>query len=152
MPGLTMLPIAAVVAVVSAQMGVTGVPASLDEAISPSARSVASTVMYRGQRRIGEVASDGLIDCDAYDGAFVVTNRKGTWLNIEAATSGLLGFARRSAPGRWTVFAAPRRPIGRAQRRTATRWDVFRGSRGVGRTVGPHGPQAAAALLVACWL
>ena len=106
--------------------------------------------MYWGLQRVGEVDSDGDVVCDAYAGAFVVTNHQGTWLNVNAATSGLLGFARRSASGRWAVFTAPRRPVGSAQRRTARIWDVFKGSRRAGHTGGPSGPAAAAALLVAC--
>jgi|tagenome__1003787_1003787.scaffolds.fasta_scaffold20828817_2 hypothetical protein len=138
-----MLAAAAAIAVITA-----AAPAA--DSTTRSAHAEGSTAMYWSQERVGEVDSAGHVVCDAYGGAFVVTNRKGTWLNVNAATSGLLGFARRSASGQWIVFSVPGRRVGSVQRRNGRRWDVFKGSRRSGYVVGPAGPAAGAALLLAC--
>lgn len=125
---------------------------------APGALVRASTVMYWGNTRIGTVdpgeysnPRDLAISCDAYSGGGVETNRQGTSLVAFSEMNYNFGFGRLLRPGRWSFRSAKGRLlVGYAQRRTPLRWDVLKGTHRVGHTVGPDGPQAAAALLLVC--
>jgi hypothetical protein len=66
------------------------------------------------------------------------------------------GWARRVAPSRWNVVAAPLEggpyePYGRIVRRTRNRWTYYASGHVLGYTLGPDGPAAATAALIFWW-
>ena len=128
--------------------------------------SGAVTQMYRGANNVGRIeasigqirAEEWHVDCDASDsGAFLTRGRslrERTRINVHHWDGYLDGYSRLQGDGRWVIYHAPNlgfaNPLaGVAVRRSPWHWDVLRGRRTVGRTVGPDGPEAATAFLIA---
>jgi hypothetical protein len=93
----------------------------------------------------------------------ILTNKKNTWLNVlwGGLKLSVVGHARPLRPGMWAIYedsdpsgwrsgSGGARLRGYAVQRTSRRWDVRRLNRTVAHTLGPDGPQAAAAFLLVC--
>ena len=111
------------------------------------------TCVYVGAKRVARFDGQQLWGDNCYEGSLVTTNKQRTWINLASAMSGRWGFARLIKPGRWDVYslhAVKPRLVGYADRRNPLRWDVLRANRTVAHTLGPDGPEAAAAFLIFC--
>jgi hypothetical protein len=114
------------------------------------------TLMYLGNKQVGSISADGLIDCDAYAGGTVRRARNGRAIGVHFIDGVLAGYAVLRARGRWQIYDRDggTRLVGSTVRRTAVRWDVLRkariGEHVIGHTQGPSGPEAATAFLTIC--
>jgi hypothetical protein len=124
------------------------------------------TQMYRDGKEVGLLvpgqigqyrAETWYVDCE---GSPFVTRgrspRERRRINVHHWDGAVDGYSLLQRPGRWVIYRSIYRPTvaGVAVRRSATRWVVLRrtGDGWVyefGYTIGPDGPPAAAALLIA---
>jgi hypothetical protein len=156
--GTTVFVLGAVIASMAVGKSVRPAPARTSTTAARAASVRSATVMYWGNHRIGTVDPGVFanplilaISCPLYSGGGVEINRQRTWMVVFSAMNYNFGTARLLRAGKWSVYSAEHRAlVGYAERRTPLRWDVVKGSRKVGHTVGPDGPQAAAALLLVC--
>jgi hypothetical protein len=116
----------------------------------------APTQMYRGQTNAGTIEPVGLrhwsVDCpNGNSGSEVFIGARRRRIYVRHWDGNLDGYADLQSSGRWTIYRASVdpgerwKPVGLALRRSATRWEILKGRRRVGHTIGPDGPEAAAA-------
>jgi hypothetical protein len=118
----------------------------------------ASTQMYLGRVHVGEIQREGRrawhVDCaNGPDGDEVFPGARHRAIWVRHWDGYLDGYARLQSTGRWAIHrvqSGQTTAVGFAVRRSSTRWDTLRGHRTVGHTIGPDGPEAAAALLSIC--
>jgi hypothetical protein len=136
---------------------VVGTMSALGAPAATSAR--APTQMYLGRASVAAIQPEGRrawhVDCAAVDGEEVFTGARHRAVWVRHWDGYLDGYALLRGTGRWAIFryaTATRRltVVGFAMRWSSTRWDVLRGRRTIGHTMGPDGPEAAAALLTVC--
>jgi hypothetical protein len=119
------------------------------------------TEMYRGTKKIAQLipaqigqhrAETWNVDCEG--SPFVTRGRSARErrrINVHHWDGAVDGYALRQTSGRWRIYYwYPPKVAWFAVRRSATRWDVLRGQRKIGYTIGPDGPAAASALVIAC--
>jgi hypothetical protein len=124
----------------------------------------APTEMYRGTERVGLITPGqiGQYRADTWEvscegSAFVTRGRSARErkrINVHHWDGSVDGYALLQTSGRWRIrwrYESGPKVAWFAVRRSATRWDVLGGQRKIGYTIGPDGPPAAAALLIACW-